>query len=98
MRFDKKKDVVDYLRGLGLLECADKTKRVFFIVRGCCALSHGEYSEPELHPRRYKDGWGIHRQLYYYPGTLNRPWSGRIDIYRCEDGGDYEIYTEGDYC
>ena len=41
-------------------------------------LSHGEYSQPEYTPRRYKDGWGIHGVYFYYSGTFGAPKDGRI--------------------
>lgn len=45
---------------------------------GTYYLSHGEYSPPIYTPRRYKDGWGVHVEYYYYPGTYAAPEDGRV--------------------
>lgn len=46
---------------------------------GTYYLSHGEYSQPDYSPRKYKEGWGIHIENYYYAGTFNVPKSGRVE-------------------
>lgn len=30
-------------------------------------------------PRRYKNGWGIHKVNHYYAGTLYAPIDGRVE-------------------
>jgi hypothetical protein len=63
-------DSVDWLKSYG----SSWSHRHMYI------LSYGEYSSPDYRPRRYGDGWGIHRETYYYSGTFNVPKSGRVDV------------------
>lgn len=76
--FKTKSQVVDYLNSLvdgGMLfRHSDGWSTV-----GTYYLSHGEYSQPDYRPSRYKDGWGISIERYYYPGTINVP-TGRHRI------------------
>jgi hypothetical protein len=46
---------------------------------GTYYLSHGEYSQPDYVPRRYKDGWCIKKIHYYYSNTFGAPCDGRIE-------------------
>lgn len=77
LKFETKKAVIDYLADKDNLDC-DTSGKLFFPA-GTYYLAHGEYSQPDYTPRRYKDGWGIHRTNYYYPGTFNAPVDGRVD-------------------
>jgi hypothetical protein len=45
---------------------------------GTYHLAHGEYSQPDYVPRRYKDGWGIKKISYFYQGTFGAPVDGRV--------------------
>lgn len=46
---------------------------------GTYHLGHGEYSQPEFSPRRYKDGWDCHGIYFYYSGTFYAPKDGRVN-------------------
>lgn len=75
--FSKKSDVIDYLsNACGM----SSTSGGAFFEPGTYYLNHGEYSQPDYEPRRYKDGWGIHANYYYHPGTFGAPADGRVNI------------------
>lgn len=84
LTFKNKADTLEFLRGLPYLtETAHTTGRnaskVYFYPSGTYYLSHGEYAQPDIVPRRYADGWGVHVEYFYYVGTLNGRGSGRVD-------------------
>lgn len=51
----------------------------FWYDSGTYVCAHGEYERPEYYERRYKDGLGIHKRWFFYPGTYGTPQDGRID-------------------
>ncbi len=75
--FNTKADVLDYLANDCGMDC---TSTGNYFDRGEYVLNHGEYSQPDYVPRRYKDGWGIHANYYYYQGTYHAPRDGRVNI------------------
>ncbi len=77
LNFATKQAAVDFLASQGHLD-SDKSGKLFF-PSGTYYLAHGEYSQPDYTPRRYKDGWGIHRTSYFYSGTFYAPTDGRVD-------------------
>ena len=74
--FATKADCMAYLRSVPGLQETD-TGGSFFPA-GTYYLQHGEYSQPDYMPRRYKDGWAIHKQSHYYGGTCYPGYSGRV--------------------
>lgn len=61
---------------------------------GTYILSHNEYSSPDYVPTRYKDGWGIGMQSYYY-GHDAPPRRVYLSIYTgMETFGRDELYCE----
>lgn len=72
--FRTKKDVIEYLEQIGM-----EKSSVGYYVPGEYCCSHGEYDRPDYTPRRYGDGWDIHRTYHYYQGTFNAPSNGRVD-------------------
>jgi hypothetical protein len=76
LSFKSKKSLVKYLIDVGLEQSINEK---YFFETGTYCLNHGEYDRPDYIPRRYKDGWGVHVQYYYYAGTIYQPLSGRID-------------------
>lgn len=75
--FDSKKSAIDFLSSVEGLSQSNNGQ--YFFTSGTYYLSHGEYSQPDYAPRRYKDGWGIHVTYYYYAGTCCAPRDGRVD-------------------
>jgi hypothetical protein len=75
-QFKTKKEVVQFLESASTLSFNDYFGG--YEEDGIYVLSHGELERPTYHPRRYKDGWGIHVQYYYLPNTYNCPESGRL--------------------
>lgn len=72
--FATKKEAVDFLKSIdNLTEMGNGN----FTHSGTYYLRHGEYEAAEYKPVRYKDGWGIKKLHFYYPGTFNRPIDGR---------------------
>jgi len=52
-----------------------------FIMNELCPdryyLNHNEYAAPDFSAKKYNDGWGIRRKVYYNIGSFNCPVSGR---------------------
>lgn len=48
--------------------------------RGECEYLHspGQYAASTAKPQKYKDGWGIRVEHFYYPNTFYVPKTGRI--------------------
>ena len=84
--FATKADVVAYLtelEGLGLLA----SNGAGWDPAGPYALSPGELAAPDYQPSRYKDGWGIAKNTYFYPGVPDEePERYRVDLSIC--GGE----------
>ena len=78
LSFSTKKEALEFMRGL---ENYREYKEGVFCPCGTYYLSHGEYESPDYKPVRYKDGWGIKKINYYYPGTFYAAEDGRCDIY-----------------
>lgn len=74
--FETKADLVEYLNSLDHLTGDGKE----WWDAGAYYLSHGEYARPTYKPRRYGKVWGIHRAVFYYPGTLFAPKDGRVEM------------------
>lgn len=91
--FNSKSDVNEYLKECGMEQLNDGS----FCRTGEYVLNHGEYSRPDYQARRYKDGWGIHANYYYYQGTFNIPEDGRVDIsmYYEQDALCEQLVEEG---
>lgn len=77
LTFETKKDVLAFLASIPYL--SPMSDGVSFYPNGTYYLSHGEYSQPEYKPRKYKDGWGIHGTCFYFSGTFFAPRDGRVD-------------------
>jgi hypothetical protein len=76
--FKSKKEATEFLNARDDIEISRSGE--FYFPSGIYYLAHGEYSKPDYVPRRYKDGWGIHRTVYFLPGTCYAPKDGRVDI------------------
>lgn len=61
---------------------------------GTYYLSHGEYSQPDYRPTRYKDGWGIAKVPFYYANTFNAPARHRVDLRLIEDCDGMEYLSD----
>ena len=72
--FSTKKEAIEFLRNLGNLE---ELTNGNFCPKGTYYLAHGEYSQHEFKPARYKDGWGIKKIHFFYSTTLHVPKDGR---------------------
>jgi hypothetical protein len=57
----------------------DETSDGRFYESGTFVCPHGCYERPDFTPRKYKDGWSLHVNYYYYRGTLYAPKDGRIE-------------------
>jgi len=77
LTFKTKQETVGYLNAQAHLDSNNSGTSWF--PRGAYYLSHGEYSQPDFVPRRYKNGWGIHKVNHYYAGTLYAPIDGRVE-------------------
>lgn len=75
---ESRKDIEATVNSKEYLEWSDDRK--YFYERGTYYLSHGEYARPIYKLRKYKDGWGVHKETYYYQGTVRAVQSGRINI------------------
>lgn len=75
MAFATKQQLIDWLKSSGYKQ----TSTGDWFPSGTYYLSHGEYSQPDYTPRRYKDGWSLHAIYYYHPRTFNAPLDGRVD-------------------
>lgn len=74
--FGTKQEAIDFLERNGYT----KMESGSYYAPGLYYTSHGEYERPDYTPRRYKDGWGIHAEYYYFPGTLYAPKDGRVSL------------------
>jgi len=90
LTFDTKKSAIKYLSSVKGLSKSNNAK--YFYPTGTYHLSHGEYSQPDYEPRRYRDGWGIHVTYYYLSGTSYAPQDGRIDSDTFYNRFFYEIF------
>ena len=76
LTFATKAEVIEFLRSQDyLFEHSNG-----FSPKGTYYLAHGEYSQPDFKPVRYKDGWGIKKIHYFYDGTFYAPKNGRCAI------------------
>lgn len=78
LRFDTKKETLEFLRGL---EDYREYKDGLFCRCGDYYLAHGEYEKPDYKPVHYKDGWGVKETNYFYPGTFYARKDGRCEFY-----------------
>lgn len=85
--FNTKREVIDYL--VSDCEMIAHSEGRWFCQEGRYELRHGEYDRPDFQPRRYRDGWGVHRELYYFDGTFNAPCSGRVKIDILDDADGF---------
>lgn len=77
--FQTKSQVVEFLTSLeneGFLS----SHSAGWSQAGTYYLRHGEYSQPDYRPTRYKDGWGIAKVPFYNAGTFNAPSRSRVDL------------------
>lgn len=89
--FATKKEAVKYLRSIDYLYCTNPEGRGdCFTHSGPYVSSHGEYNRPYYTVRRYKDGWGIHAEYYYYNNVYNAPTDGRVNIYNVDCYDEYD--------
>lgn len=77
MVFATKKNAIEFMDDN--FESTSDVKKYGWFVGGRYYLSHGEYERPSFFIRRYKNGWGIHRETFYYSNVINTVKSGRID-------------------
>ena len=85
--FNTKKEAVEFMRGMGnLVEMGNGN----FYPAGTYYLAHGEHSQPEFKVVRYKDGWGIKKIHFFYPGTFFAPKDGRCVAVRGLSGDVYD--------
>lgn len=75
--FSSKKEALRFLSEISWLDI--HTNDTKFSTSNTYCLSHGEYSRPDYYPRRYKNGWAIAAEYFYYSGTFNTMNSGRMD-------------------
>jgi hypothetical protein len=75
MTFATKKDLTAWLEQNGY----EQLKSRDWYLPGCYCLSHGEYSQPDYSVRRYKDGWSLRGNYYFYQGTIGVGDGGRVD-------------------
>lgn len=75
--FATKAEVIKFLEAQK--ELTSNNAGTKFFPAGTYYLNHGEYSQPDYEPRRYKDGWSIHVTYFYYAGTFHAPCDGRVD-------------------
>lgn len=87
--FKTKKAALEYLSTIESLT-PPISGAAYYYRKGVYMLRHGEYDRPDYMPRRYKDGWGIHCEQYYYRGTFNARKSCRVN--------EYEILTLREFC
>ena len=76
-QFSSKKAALEFLSAITWLD--SHTNGTKFSANNTYYLSHGEYSSPDYFPRRYKDGWAIKAEYFYYAGTFYAENSGRMD-------------------
>lgn len=71
------KAYLDKLVSLGHLE----TNSRIYWEPGTYTLTHGQYDRPDYEPAKYKNGWGIAANRYWYKGTIGAPSPrGRVDL------------------
>lgn len=75
--FKTKREAVEFLNSIDWLYSHSDDKK--WSTNLTYHLAHGEYSSPDYMPRRYKTGWAISVDRFYYGGTYNTTPSGRID-------------------
>ena len=75
--FANKRLAVEYLRSQKYLTEMENGN---FYQHGTYYLAHGEYSQPEFRPTRYKDGWGVKKIHYFYANTFHAPQDGRCAV------------------
>ena len=75
MTFAAKKDLVEWLNQNDYEQLSNGS----WYPTGTYYLAHGEYSQPEFLVRRYKDGWSLHGNWFFYPGTFGAKKDGRVD-------------------
>jgi hypothetical protein len=75
-QFNTKQEVVNFLNEKNFVQSRDGK---VFRIPGTYYLSHGEICEATYEPRRYKNGWAIHINYSFFPGTCFAPKSGRIE-------------------
>jgi hypothetical protein len=76
MAYKTRKELVEAARKIGFLGEESSLHRPCHIY----VLSHGEYSQPEYVPTRYKDGWDLKMVTHYYEGTFNAHPGGRVAL------------------
>ena len=74
MTFATKKELIKWLKAnnYAQLSCGN------WYQVGTYYCAHGEYSQPEYSPRRYRDGWSLHAYYHYYHGTFGAKANGRV--------------------
>ena len=77
MTFATKKDAIEFMDDN--FESTSDTSVYGWFKGGRYDLSYGEYERPSFFVRRYKDGWGIHRETFYYSNVCCAVKSGRFD-------------------
>lgn len=76
-----KRELFVSLKNAGFQQMSKPSK---WFVPGTYICHHGEYDRPTYHVRKYKDGYGVHVEYFYYPGTFHAPKDHRLsddDLY-----------------
>jgi len=76
MIFATKKELIEWFNSN---ENYSATSNGNYYPTGTYYLSHGEYSQPEFKPTRYKDGWSVKGIYFYHSNTFNAPKDGRVN-------------------
>lgn len=87
--FDSKEEAIEFMKGIKNL--SQHGSKAVWSPKGTYHLKHGEYSQPDYMPAKYKDGWGIKKVHYFYPGTLRAPKDGRVRAIGHGDDVDFEL-------
>ena len=76
-QFKTKKQAVEFLESISWLDSHSDGKK--YSSNRTYYLNHGEYSQPDYYPVRYKDGWAIKADYFYYTDTIGARKDGRMD-------------------
>lgn len=74
MTFATKKELVEWLEENDYAQLSDGD----WYPTSTYYLAHGEYSQPEFSPRRYKEGWSLHGYYHFHSGTFGAKENGRV--------------------
>ena len=76
-QFETKKQALDFLESIDWLTSHSNGKK--YSSNRTYYLNHGEYAKPAYYPVKYKDGWAIKADYFYYGGTVGARKDGRMD-------------------